>query len=94
LALCPVGLRFHALHHLFPGMPYHNLEAAHHRLMQHLPAAHPYRECVADSMLQVIRELLAHVRQNSQPALFPAGAFSSPSSRRLDRDHHRDQRVA
>jgi fatty acid desaturase len=24
LILCPVGLRFHAMHHMFPGMPYHN----------------------------------------------------------------------
>src|SRR5262249_6515549 len=29
----PVGLRFHALHHLFPAMPYHNLAKAHRRLM-------------------------------------------------------------
>lgn len=28
----PVGLRFHATHHLFPGMPYHNLHIAHQRL--------------------------------------------------------------
>ena len=25
----PVGLRFHALHHLFPSLPYHNLARAH-----------------------------------------------------------------
>lgn len=28
----PVGLRFHATHHLFPGMPYHNLGTAYQRL--------------------------------------------------------------
>jgi len=28
----PVGLRYHATHHLFPSMPYHNLGAAHRRL--------------------------------------------------------------
>ncbi len=28
----PVGLRFHATHHLFPNMPYHNLAKAHKRL--------------------------------------------------------------
>lgn len=28
----PVGLRFHALHHLLPGVPYHNLGEAHRRL--------------------------------------------------------------
>ncbi|MCJ9428632.1 fatty acid desaturase family protein [Kordiimonas marina] len=33
----PVGLRFHATHHLFPGMPYHQLEKAHERLKAELP---------------------------------------------------------
>jgi fatty acid desaturase len=28
----PVGLRFHALHHLLPGVPYHNLREAHRRI--------------------------------------------------------------
>jgi fatty acid desaturase len=33
----PVGLRYHALHHYFPGIPYHNLKAAYHRLVRTLP---------------------------------------------------------
>ena len=32
----PVGLRYHALHHYFPGIPYHNLEC---RLSPHCPSA-------------------------------------------------------
>jgi fatty acid desaturase len=32
----PVGLRFHALHHLLPSMPYHSLGEAHRRLRAHL----------------------------------------------------------
>ena len=28
----PVGLRYHALHHLMPSMPYHSLPEAHRRL--------------------------------------------------------------
>ena len=28
----PVGLRFHALHHLLPGLPYHSLGEAHRRI--------------------------------------------------------------
>lgn len=58
LALCPVGLRFHALHHLFPGMPYHNLEKAHRRLMEKLPADSAYRQCVHPSFFSVLRQFI------------------------------------
>lgn len=33
----PVGLRFHGLHHYFPGIPYHNLAEAYRRLTTELP---------------------------------------------------------
>jgi fatty acid desaturase len=39
----PVGLRLHALHHLFPALPYHALDQAHARLMRQLPEGSPYR---------------------------------------------------
>jgi len=42
----PVGLRYHALHHLFPSLPYHNLGIAHRRLMAVLPEDAPYRRTV------------------------------------------------
>ena len=32
----PVGLRYHALHHLMPRLPYHNLGTAHRRLVEAL----------------------------------------------------------
>lgn len=32
----PVGLRYHALHHLMPSMPYHSLPEAHRRLAREL----------------------------------------------------------
>ena len=32
----PVGLRYHALHHLLPSVPYHAYPEAHRRLMGHL----------------------------------------------------------
>lgn len=53
----PVGLRFHALHHLFPSLPYHNLSAAHCRLMEQLPKDSPYRRTESESLLASIREL-------------------------------------
>lgn len=34
----PVGLRYHALHHLMPSMPYHSLPEAHRRLRKALEA--------------------------------------------------------
>ena len=33
----PFAIRFHALHHLFPTIPYHNLSAAHQYLIDNLP---------------------------------------------------------
>lgn len=32
----PVGLRYHAVHHLIPSMPYHSLHEAHQRISRHL----------------------------------------------------------
>ncbi|MXO92294.1 fatty acid desaturase [Erythrobacter arachoides] len=35
-AWAPVGLRYHAVHHLIPSMPYHSLHEAHRRISAHL----------------------------------------------------------
>jgi len=55
--LNPVGLRYHATHHLFPSMPYHNIRAAHKRLLARLPADSPYLRTVANSIWPVIANL-------------------------------------
>jgi fatty acid desaturase len=39
----PFAIQYHALHHLFPSLPYHNLANAHRYLMKELPADSPYR---------------------------------------------------
>ena len=40
----PVGLRYHATHHLLPSLPYHSLAEAHRRLMTQLGEQSTYRE--------------------------------------------------
>ncbi len=40
----PVGLRYHALHHLLPGVPYHNLAEAHRRITAAVEPHSPYHK--------------------------------------------------
>lgn len=42
LLFFPFSIRYHALHHLFPSLPYHNLRAAHEHLVARLPGDSPY----------------------------------------------------
>jgi fatty acid desaturase len=48
----PVGLRYHALHHYFPGIPYHNLGAAYRRIVASLPRNATYLESTSPSLRQ------------------------------------------
>lgn len=59
----PVGLRYHALHHIFPSMPYHAMATAHRRLMQGLPADSPYRQTVAKSLRDELADLWRRAAQ-------------------------------
>jgi fatty acid desaturase len=40
----PVGLRYHALHHLLPSLPYHSLGEAHRRITAALAPESPYHK--------------------------------------------------
>jgi fatty acid desaturase len=55
----PVGLRYHALHHYFPGIPYHNLGKAYRRLIDALPSDSLYRESTSPSLGRSLAELYA-----------------------------------
>jgi fatty acid desaturase len=57
LLLCPVGLRFHALHHVAPYLPYHALPKAHRRLMEQLPAGSEYHQVTVGSIAEGIGRL-------------------------------------
>jgi len=59
----PLNLRYHALHHLFPTLPYHNLATAHRRLMAELPAEAPYRNTVYAGFWAAVRELARNSRE-------------------------------
>ncbi len=48
--IAPVGLRFHALHHLLPFIPYHSLGIVHRRLLAELPQNAPYRATLRDGV--------------------------------------------
>ena len=65
----PVGLRYHGLHHLMPGLPYHNLGAAHRRLLAAVPAQSAYHGSTSPSWRAVLRRLAA-----SQAAAAAEGA--------------------
>ena len=60
----PVGLRFHALHHLFPSLPYHSLPAAHRRLMADLPTDSPYRQTISHSLISSLTTLWRRSRSS------------------------------
>ena len=53
----PVGLRYHALHHLLPGVPYHNLGEAHRRLCRELDPASVYHNSTHHGLTPLVVRL-------------------------------------
>lgn len=58
LLFFPFSIRYHALHHLFPSLPYHNLRSAHEHLMATLPADSPYRSLERPGWWSVARRAI------------------------------------
>jgi fatty acid desaturase len=75
----PVGLRFHALHHLFPSLPYHNLAKAHAQLMAELPTDSPYRLTESPSLTAALCELY----RNSRASTASTSTYSAGSNAQL-----------
>ena len=53
----PVGLRYHALHHLLPSVPYHALGKAHLRLVAMLDASSPYHRANHPTLSGLVHRL-------------------------------------
>lgn len=58
----PVGLRYHALHHYFPGIPYHNLGSAYRRLIQTLPREARFPRSTSPSLPRSLKILYQGIR--------------------------------
>ncbi len=54
----PFSIRYHALHHLFPSLPYHNLRQAHYYLVDVLPSTSRYHELDEQNWWSVARVTL------------------------------------
>lgn len=57
----PVGLRYHALHHLMPRLPYHNLGKAHARLTQALAPDSLYHRASQKGLFEALATLFRRV---------------------------------
>ena len=55
--LAPVGLRYHALHHLLPTVPYHSLGAIHRKMLSELPPVTPYHVAEHRTLVHAVRSL-------------------------------------
>lgn len=54
----PVGLRFHALHHLLPAIPYHSLGECHRRLVAYLGVESTYARASYPGLLPLVGRLI------------------------------------
>jgi len=61
--MAPVGLRYHAVHHVFANMPYHNLGLAHRRLKAQLPGDSIYHLATEPSLLSALQTHWKNTRE-------------------------------
>src|SRR5437763_12618284 len=64
----PVGLRYHALHHLLPGLPYHALGEAHRRLKRELESGSIYHASTHRGLSPLVARLTASTWRGTRKA--------------------------
>jgi fatty acid desaturase len=64
--LAPVGLRYHALHHWIPSLPYHSLGRVHRLLVSTLRSDAPYHATVERGFTPPLRDLFRRSRMRSR----------------------------
>jgi fatty acid desaturase len=72
----PLGLRYHATHHLFPTMPYHSLGAAYRRLARELPDEAQFLCATQSSLGEALDRLWRGAKDATD---WPAGAEETGS---------------
>ena len=64
--IAPLGLRYHALHHWIPSLPYHRLGRTHRLLVATLRGDAPYRATIARGLAPALRDLLRRSRARTE----------------------------
>jgi fatty acid desaturase len=62
----PLGMRYHALHHLFPTLPFHSMRPAYDRLTARLPAGSFYHAATGRGLIPSLREIVSGSNRNPQ----------------------------
>lgn len=72
----PVGLRYHALHHLLPSLPYHSLGEAHRRLTAHEVGQATYSRAHYRGMAPLVGKIASSTMRRPAPVAHEKGAAS------------------
>jgi fatty acid desaturase len=78
--LAPLGFRLHALHHLFPKIPYHNMPEAHRRICAALPKNSFYHAAESHSYVREVVRFLTRSDSKAAAAVRAGGAPAAPLS--------------